>query len=71
MSAWQKLLQARVWAQGVTLSGALGMAGLSSIPNAGDELAKTRQQQEHESWKSLLYVQGVEEYLPPQSRKAN
>lgn len=57
MTLAQKLVQARVYAQGVTLASALCMAHF--VPKPDDELHRARDYAENNSWKSVLHVQGL------------
>jgi hypothetical protein len=40
MSFAQKLVQARVWAQGITVASMIGVAALTAIPSKGDKIIK-------------------------------
>lgn len=58
MTGPQKLVQARVWAQGATVAAILGMAALSQVPTPGDEIEKLREANQQHSWmQSLEYEQ--------------
>ena len=49
----QKLVQARVWAQGLTVASLIGMAALVQIPSAGDKLISGKGTDDH-SWEKRL-----------------
>jgi hypothetical protein len=54
MSFAQKLVQTRVWAQGLTLASLLGMAAITQIPSAGDKLLRARDQSADHSWQDFI-----------------
>lgn len=54
MSFAQKLVQARVWAQGLTLTSLLGMAAITQIPSAGDKILKERGEASEHSWRDFV-----------------
>lgn len=54
MSFSQKLVQTRVWAQGLTLASLLGMAFITQIPSAGDKILKEREQASDHSWQDFI-----------------
>lgn len=54
MSFSQKLVQTRVWAQGLTLASLLGMAAITQIPSAGDHILREREQAADHSWKDFV-----------------
>lgn len=54
MSFAQKLVQARVYAQGTTLASLVGMAALTSIPSAGDKIIEQHSQASEHSWQDVI-----------------
>ncbi|KAJ1034703.1 uncharacterized protein UBRO_05954 [Ustilago bromivora] len=54
MSFAQKLVQARVWAQGITLASLVGMAAITQIPSAGDKIIKQHKEAADHSWREFL-----------------
>lgn len=50
----QKIVQARVYAQGITLASLLGMAALSTIPFAGDQIIQEKIHASEHSWRDVL-----------------
>ncbi|PWN52341.1 hypothetical protein IE53DRAFT_385208 [Violaceomyces palustris] len=54
LSFAQKLVQARVWAQGLTLISLVSMAAITQIPSAGDRLLEQRQHASDHSWKDFV-----------------
>ncbi|CAO1622216.1 unnamed protein product [Parajaminaea phylloscopi] len=50
----QKLVQARVYAQGLTLASLVGMAALTSVPSAGDKIIEEHAHASEHSWKDVL-----------------
>lgn len=53
----QKLVQARVWAQGLTVASMVGMAALLQIPSEGDKLLHTDKRVDDRSWEKRLNEQ--------------
>lgn len=54
LSFAQKLVQARVYAQGLTLASLLGMAAITSIPSAGDKLIEEQSHAGEHSWRDMI-----------------
>ncbi|WFD00378.1 (R)-2-hydroxyglutarate--pyruvate transhydrogenase [Malassezia yamatoensis] len=54
LSFSQKIVQARVWAQGLTLASLLVMAGVTQFPTEADKLLEEEAQQANHSWKNLI-----------------
>lgn len=54
MSFAQKLVQTRVWAQGLTLGSLLAMAAITQIPSEGDKILKEREDATDHSWKDFV-----------------
>ncbi|CAO1629797.1 unnamed protein product [Sympodiomycopsis kandeliae] len=54
LSFAQKLVQARVYAQGLTLASLLGMAAITSIPSAGDKIIEEHNHASDHSWKEMI-----------------
>ncbi|PWN32794.1 uncharacterized protein FA14DRAFT_181472 [Meira miltonrushii] len=50
----QKLVQTRVWAQGITLASLVAMAGITQIPSAGDKLLYKRDHAADHSWRDFV-----------------
>lgn len=46
----QKLVQARVWAQGLTVASMLGMAAITTIQTKGDKYLENQKQEARSSW---------------------
>ncbi|WFD44125.1 (R)-2-hydroxyglutarate--pyruvate transhydrogenase [Malassezia psittaci] len=55
LSFSQKIVQARVWAQGLTLASLLVMAGVTQFPTEADELLEEEAQQANHSWRNLIH----------------
>lgn len=55
LSFSQKLVQARVWAQGLTLASLLIMAGITHIPTAGDKILEQERTSGDHSWRNSTY----------------
>lgn len=53
MTMAQKIVQARVWAQGLTVASMLGMAAISTIPLAGDKFIADEKKQSDDSWMAI------------------
>ncbi|KAK0548823.1 Replication factor C, subunit RFC4 [Tilletia horrida] len=60
LSGAQRLVQARVWAQGITLASLVGLAGISRIPSAGDKLLQYEKDENLHSWRN---------FIPPEDNK--
>ncbi|KAK0520195.1 Replication factor C, subunit RFC4 [Tilletia horrida] len=54
LSGAQKLVQARVYAQGITLASLLGLAGISQIPSAGDKILNYEKEASQHSWRNFI-----------------
>ena len=54
LSFAQKLVQARVWAQGLTVASMIGMAALLQIPSEGDKLLEKTHSADDTSWEKRL-----------------
>lgn len=54
LSFAQKLVQARVWAQGLTVASMIGMAALLQIPSEGDKLLEKTHSADDMSWEKRL-----------------
>lgn len=54
LSFAQKLVQARVWAQGLTLASLVGMAVISQIPSEGDKIIKAQKTAQDHSWMDFV-----------------
>ena len=54
MTFAQKLVQARVWAQGITLASLVGMAAITQIPSAGDKIIKAHKEAADHSWREFV-----------------
>lgn len=50
----QKLVQTRVWAQGITLASLVAMAGITQIPSAGDKILYKRNHAADHSWRDFV-----------------
>ena len=50
----QRLVQARVWAQGLTIASLLAMAGITAIPSAGDKLIAEQADAKNHTWESVI-----------------
>lgn len=55
MSFSQKLVQTRVWAQGLTLASLMGMAAITQIPSAGDHILEERNHASDHSWRDFVH----------------
>ncbi|CAD6883997.1 unnamed protein product [Tilletia controversa] len=77
MSAAQRLVQARVWAQGVTLISLLGLAGVSQIPSPGDKILKYEKEASQHSWRMFMPPEPADDSTsqdasaPPQSNSTS
>lgn len=56
LSFSQKLVQARVWAQGLTVASLIGMAAITQIPSAGDALLSKTHSVDDQSWEKSMYI---------------
>lgn len=54
MTFAQKLVQTRVWAQGITLASLVGMAAITQIPSAGDKIIKQHKEAADHSWREFV-----------------
>ncbi|KAN0061308.1 Replication factor C, subunit RFC4 [Thecaphora frezii] len=54
LSFAQKLVQARVWAQGLTLASLVGMAAITQIPSEGDKLIRHHKEAANHSWRDFI-----------------
>ncbi|UZJ56710.1 hypothetical protein CBS101457_006030 [Exobasidium rhododendri] len=54
MSFSQKLVQTRVWAQGLTLASLVGMAAITQIPSAGDRILREREESHDHGWRDYI-----------------
>lgn len=54
LSFAQKLVQARVYAQGLTLMSLVGMAAITSIPSAGDKIIEEHNHASEHSWRDMI-----------------
>lgn len=54
MTFAQKLVQARVWAQGITLASLVGMAAITQIPSAGDKIIRQNKEANAHSWREFV-----------------
>lgn len=52
LSFSQKIVQARVWAQGLTLASLLIMAGVTQLPTEADKLMEEESERANHSWRS-------------------
>lgn len=52
LSFSQKIVQARVWAQGLTLASLLVMAGVTQLPTEADKLMEEEADRANHSWRS-------------------
>lgn len=68
MTFAQKLVQARVYAQGLTLASLVGMAALTSIPSAGDKIIEEHSHASEHSWRDVLGEEGREKRADPGQR---
>ncbi|WFD04706.1 Replication factor C, subunit RFC4 [Malassezia vespertilionis] len=57
LSFSQKLVQTRVWAQGLTIVSLIGMASLTHLPSAGDKLLEEEKLAEEHSWSDIILEQ--------------
>lgn len=69
MSFAQKLVQARVYAQGLTLASLVGMAAITSIPSAGDKLIEEHAHAGDHSWRDMIQDDGSDD-KGPSSKKS-
>ncbi|SNX85813.1 uncharacterized protein MEPE_04522 [Melanopsichium pennsylvanicum] len=61
MTFAQKLVQARVWAQGITLASLVGMAAITQIPSAGDKIIKSHKEANEHSWREFVPAEPAKE----------
>lgn len=54
LSFAQKLVQARVWAQGLTVASLVGMAAITQIPSAGDKIIQQHNDAAEHSWRDFV-----------------
>lgn len=64
MSFAQKLVQARVYAQGLTLASLVGMAAITSIPSAGDKIIEEHAHAGDHSWRDMIQDDGSDDKGP-------
>lgn len=57
LSFAQKLVQTRVWAQGVTLASLLAMAAITQIPSQGDKIIEQQKHANEHSWRDFVPAQ--------------
>jgi hypothetical protein len=50
----QKIVQVRVWAQGITLATLVGLAAVTSIKGKGDHILEEREHASDHSWKDFV-----------------
>lgn len=55
LSFSQKLVQARVWAQGLTIASLLLMAGVTHIPSEADKLLREEAEEANHTWRDSMY----------------
>lgn len=60
MTGAQKLVQARVWGQSLTLASIIGFAALSQISTPGDAIEKLRESESQHSWIASLELEQPE-----------
>lgn len=58
LSFSQKIVQARVWAQGLTLASLLVMAGVTQIPTEADKLLEEEAKKANHSWRDSTFAPG-------------
>lgn len=56
LSFSQKLVQARVWAQGLTVACLIGVAAVTQIPSKGDKLIASGHSADDHSWERSTYL---------------
>lgn len=61
LSFAQRLVQTRVWAQGITMASLLAMAAITQIPSQGDKIIEQQKHANEHSWR---------DFVPPQQDKA-
>lgn len=66
MTFAQKLVQARVWAQGITLASLVGMAAITQIPSAGDKIIRRNKEANDHSWKEFVPQEPAQETVKSQ-----
>ncbi|WFD35741.1 Replication factor C, subunit RFC4 [Malassezia cuniculi] len=54
LSTAQKIVQARVWAQGLTVASMIGMAAITTIPSAGDKYLENQKNEARSSWEQIV-----------------
>lgn len=54
MTGPQKLVEARVWGQGLTILTILALAGVTTIPTPGDAIKKLHEDDNQHSWIDTL-----------------
>ena len=67
MTTAQKIVQARVWAQGLTVASMLGMAAITTIPTAGDKYISEEKKQGEDAWMAI--VAKTEQEMKEQGQK--
>lgn len=58
MTVAQRLVQARMWAQGLTIASLIGMAAITQIPSKGDALIEEQHAQQMSSWEQVIAANG-------------
>ncbi|KAE8212850.1 hypothetical protein CF327_g3556 [Tilletia walkeri] len=71
LSGAQRLVQARVWAQGITLISLVGLAGISQIPSAGDKILKYEKEANQHSWQMFMPPEPTKEASQDASTPSN
>lgn len=66
MTFAQKLVQTRVWAQGITLASLVGMAAITQIPSAGDRIIKQHKEAADHSWREFVPQEPSQETVKTQ-----
>lgn len=68
----QKLVQARVWGQGLAVAAIVGLGLVTQIPTPGDELDKLHRADTQHSWIHTLEVENpdLKETLEPEKFQA-
>ncbi|KAJ1023129.1 hypothetical protein NDA16_003282 [Ustilago loliicola] len=66
MTFAQKLVQARVWAQGITLASLVSMAAITQIPSAGDKIIKQHKEAADHSWREFVPQEPVKDTISSQ-----
>lgn len=62
LSFSQKIVQARVWAQGLTLASLLIMAGVTQLPTEADKLMEEESERANHSWRSMIREENGEHH---------